>query len=109
MKYPFKFIVCILIMFFAKSALAQNIKKDFKVFNALLFKNTPDLTDKGFSKINLIYEIALTTTNTKGPKQSNWPIDNDKVKKEGEKSNLNPLIPTCLDVEHWNIWDHSTY
>ena len=40
-------------------------KKDFKVFNALLFKDTPDLTEYGFSKINMIYEDGVITTNSK--------------------------------------------
>src|SRR5690554_1721731 len=40
-------------------------KKDFKVFNALLFKDTPSLTEYGFSEINLIYEDGVISTNYK--------------------------------------------
>lgn len=40
---------------------AQN--KDFKVYNALLFRDVPNLTEYGFSEINLIYEDGVISTN----------------------------------------------
>jgi hypothetical protein len=43
--------------------IAQN--NEFKVFNALLFKDTPSLTEYGFSEINLIYEDGVISTNYK--------------------------------------------
>ena len=63
-------------------------KKDFKVFNALLFKNTPDLSEYGFSKINMIYEDGVITTNSQFKKgEFEWRyIDSNKVLKESEKS-----------------------
>ena len=84
----------------------QNKRKDFKIFNALLFKNTPDLTKYGFKKINLIYEDGVISTNyhVKDPgAMKRRFIDSAKVLTQAKKSRLSPGIPTCLDVEHWPI------
>lgn len=78
-------------------------KKDFKVFNALLFKDTPDLTEYGFSKINMIYEDGVITTNSKYKRGDfEWRyIDRRKVLRESNRSKLDSNIPTVLDVEYW--------
>lgn len=78
-------------------------EKDFKVFNALLFKNTPDLSEFGFSKINLIYEDGVISTNYRRQKGDvNWRfIDLKKILSESNKSKRNSDVPTCLDVEYW--------
>lgn len=78
-------------------------KKEFKIFNALLFKDTPNLTEYGFSQINLIYEDGVISTNYYNNKGDfDWRyIDSKKVLKESDKSKLEKNIPTVLDVEYW--------
>ena len=77
--------------------------KDFKIFNALLFKDTPELTEYGFSEINLIYEDGVISTNYHKKKgEFDWRfVDYKKVLNQSNKSKLNPSVPTCLDVEYW--------
>jgi len=78
-------------------------RKDFKIFNALLFKETPDLQKYGFSDINMIYEDGVISTNYHKKKGDfDWRfIDLKKVEKESSKSKNNINIPTVLDVEYW--------
>lgn len=85
------------------SFMFPQVKKEFKVFNALLFKDTPDLTKYGFSNINLIYEDGVISTNYRKKKgEFDWRfVDSSKVLRESEKSKINPSIPTVLDVEYW--------
>lgn len=105
-------IFVIILLFINPYRLLSQEKKDFKVFNALLFKNTPDLRDYGFSPFNLIYEDGLITTNSKFKKGDfNWRyIDLNKVRTESKKSRRNQDIPTCLDVEYWGgrLYSNST-
>ncbi|CAK7003918.1 MAG: hypothetical protein PETM_00111 [Petrimonas sp.] len=77
--------------------------KDFKVFNALLFKETPDLTEYGFSKINMIYEDGVISTNYHKKKgEFTWRfVDPQKILKQSSRSRKNSDIPTVLDVEYW--------
>ncbi|MDD2495754.1 MAG: hypothetical protein PHE29_11255, partial [Tissierellia bacterium] len=81
--------------------IAQN--NEFKVFNALLFKDTPSLTEYGFSEINLIYEDGVISTNYKKKKGDfSWRfVDFNKIAKEANKSKELMYVPTVLDVEYW--------
>jgi hypothetical protein len=103
------------LMLLASSGKAQTTsKKKFFVFNALLFKNTPDLSQYGFKKINLIYEDGVISTNyhVKDIKDNERRfIDYDKINKQSLKSKVTKNIPTCLDVEHWNLYkkDNHSY
>jgi hypothetical protein len=87
-------------------------KKDFKVFNALLFKDTPSLTEYGFSEINLIYEDGVISTNYKKKKGDfSWRfVDFNKIAKEANKSKELMYVPTVLDVEYWGhlLYDAKT-
>lgn len=79
-------------------------KKDFKIFNALSFKETPNLIEYGFSEINMIYEDDVITTNSNYKKgEFEWRyIDHKKILRESNKSKLNKKnVPTVLDVEYW--------
>ncbi|HBT84776.1 MAG TPA: hypothetical protein DEB12_02570 [Porphyromonadaceae bacterium] len=78
-------------------------EKDFKVFNALLFKETPDLSKYGFSKINMIYEDGVISTNYHKKKGDfSWRfVDFNKIAKEANKSKKLMYVPTVLDVEYW--------
>lgn len=90
--------------------IAQN--NEFKVFNALLFKDTPSLTEYGFSEINLIYEDGVISTNYKKKKGDfSWRfVDFNKIAKEANKSKELMYVPTVLDVEYWGhmLYDTKT-
>lgn len=90
--------------------IAQN--NEFKVFNALLFKDTPSLTEYGFSEINLIYEDGVISTNYKKKKGDfSWRfVDFNKIAKEANKSKKIEKVPTVLDVEYWGhlLYDAKT-
>ena len=84
----------------------QTPRKNFKVFDALLFKETPDLSKYGFKKINLIYEDGVISTDyhVKDPVDIKRRfVDREKIVAQAKKSMLAPGAPTCLDVEHWSI------
>ena len=91
------FILCSIV-----SMLSQE-RKDFKIFNALLFKETPNLQEYGFSEINMIYEDGVISTNYHKKKGDfEWRfVDFKKVLEESNKSKQYTNIPTVLDVEYW--------
>ncbi|WP_313380629.1 hypothetical protein [Proteiniphilum saccharofermentans] len=98
-----KHIYSISVLLFLTTITATAQKKDFKVFNALLFKDTPDLAEYGFSKINMIYEDGVISTNYHKKKGDfSWRfVDFQKIQKQSLKSKKNSNIPTVLDVEYW--------
>lgn len=78
-------------------------KADFKVYNAILFKNTPDLTQYGFSKFNMYYEADLLK-DSPGSKSRNERIVNyGTFRKNSLASKLNSSTPTCLNIESWRL------
>lgn len=89
------------------SSIAQ--KKDFKIYNALLFDETPSLERYGIQDFHIIYEDGLITTNYK-VKDTKAPlrrfIDIEKIMYQANES-VKKNIPVCLDVEHWNLNDKS--
>lgn len=89
-------------MMFIIKGIAQN-SKDFKVFNALLFKETPDLNQYGFSRNNMIYEDGVISTNYHKEKGDfSWRfVDSNKIAKEARISKELNNVPTVLDVEYW--------
>lgn len=96
------FILGSFILFSIGYLLSQE-RKDFKIFNALLFKETPNLHEYGFSEINMIYEDGVISTNYRKEKGDfEWRfVDFKKVLKESNKSKNSINIPTVLDVEYW--------
>ena len=95
------FILGSFILFSIGYLLSQE-RKDFKIFNALLFKETPNLHEYGFSEINMIYEDGVISTNYRKEKGDfEWRfVDFKKVLKESNKSKNSINIPTVLDVEY---------
>lgn len=96
--------VCQLLLFILLSTLSSFAqKKEFKIFNALLFKETPDLTEYGFSKINMIYEDGVISTDYHRKKGDfTWRfVDSKKIANQSVKSRKNSQTPTVLDVEYW--------
>lgn len=99
-----KITILVLLICGALTTWAQ-VKKNFKVFDAILYKGKPDLKRYGFSDINLIYEDGVISTNYHQKDQranDRRFIDAVKVKKSAGSSKYSS-VPVCLDVEHWNI------
>lgn len=91
---------------------AQNTKnkRKFRVYNALLFKETPDLTRYGFSRFNIIYEDGVISTNyhVKDEKSEKRRfVDYEKIQKRASVSKKQRM-PVCLDVEHWDLYNKET-
>lgn len=102
MKIIAVYLFCLFGILLCPHKVSSQMKKDFKVYNALLYKNTPDLSKYGFSPINVIYEDGVITTNSNYKRgEFNWRyIDFKKVLQESQKSK-NENIPVVLDVEYW--------
>lgn len=68
-------------------------QKKFIIYNAIHYRNTPDLTNQSLHKLNLIYEAHLLD----GNKQ---PHD-DSIRKAALKANNG--APVTLDIEAWSF------
>lgn len=83
----------------------QTNKKGFKVFDAILYKNKPNLEKYGFSPIDVVYEDGVVSTNYHEKNvhaRGRRYLDYSKISKAANISRNNN-IPVCLDVEHWQI------
>lgn len=98
--------IYLLAFLFLSSVFAFAQKKDFKIYNAILFDGTPSLEQYGILDFTMLYEDELVTTNSK-IKNSKAPerryVDNQKVIKEAQKS-VEKNLPVCLDAEYWNMY-----
>jgi len=97
-----KFLYVILLFALSNLCFGQTSSKDFKIFNALLYKNTPDLSKYGFKDIYLFYEDDLNYIN-KTYKEQGRSINKTGVANSAKKAKLNPDIPVCLDIESWPL------
>lgn len=89
-------------IFFITNCFGQSNLKDFKIYNALLYKNTPDLNLYGFKDIYLFYEDDLNFQN-KTYKEQGRTINKSAVIYSAKKALQNPNIPVCLDIESWPL------
>lgn len=78
-------------------------QKEFKIFNALLYKNTPNLKGYGFHEIFLFYEDDLNDLPNDLTTSSGRNINVNKVINSARKAAINPNIPVCLDIESWPL------
>lgn len=75
----------------------------FSVYNALLFKNTPDLSSQGLHKINIIYENQLLNFSPDKPADVNSKILSvNALKSRAVSLEADPNVPVCIDIESWN-------
>lgn len=104
-----KIILLLVASFIYTIGIAQE-KPNFPIFDAILCKNKPDLSIYGFRKFNLIYEDGVISTNyhDKDARSPNRRfLDSKKIIAAGNLSRRSVTVPTCLDVEHWNLSDPS--
>lgn len=80
------------------TSFSQN--KEFKVFDAIMIKNKPNLYNKGFSKINMIYEDSLLNNHPKFPSDFNSRVVNQN-KVQSSFKRIDSKYPICIDVESW--------
>lgn len=89
------------------SCCASNLscKKDFKVFNAIMIEDVPNLTMYGMSSIYMIYEDSLLVRDKHNSKELNKSMPSRKnIMKEIERiSKLDVEIPICIDIEGWSL------
>jgi len=79
-------------------------KKPFIVFNALLYKNTPDLTSYGLHKINMIYEDDLLDKDPLTPSiRANKIISPGKFAKQADLTKRDSDIPVVINIEGWRL------
>lgn len=91
----------ILFLFFSATSRgqAQN-KRSFLIYNAIAYKDAPDLTSEGLSKLNMYYGFSLVTADAKN-KQHHY-VDREKIKNTAINALKTPNVPVCLDIESWN-------
>lgn len=74
-------------------------KKDFRVFDAIMIPDKPDLTKSGLSFINMIYQETVVNVNLNKPDE--MQLSYGKIR--AIKKNVQPKYPICLDIESWTI------
>lgn len=89
-----------LFLFSQKRAATVSNKKEFEIFNAILYRNSPDLSNYGFKKIFLFYEDELLDKHNSGNL-----INTNKIKKAAKLSSTDISVPVCLDIETWGLDD----
>jgi len=77
--------------------------KKFRIFNALLYKNTPSLQEYGFEKIFLFYEDELLDMPGVVKDNSGRRINETKILKAARYSKKDSRVPVCLDIESWPL------
>ncbi len=82
--------------------------KNFHVYNAMMYKNMPDLRSQGLSIINVIYDDSLLQRDDQHPYVARYrTINSNKILKQANRASLNQNIPVCLDIESWPLDDNS--
>lgn len=93
---------CILIKANSGANSSVQANNSFKIFNAINFRDTPDLSQHGLSEINIVYEDALLSP---ADDPIYKVIDRKKFKQQVSLARRSPKVPTCLDVESWPLFD----
>lgn len=97
------FFLLLLFSFLSQLADGQQPGKSFKVFNAMLYKNTPDIL-RGVNKIKVVYELEMLSLDPTDRFNSKKRfINSNKIQSVANKTNAesNPIL--CLDIESWNL------
>lgn len=81
--------------------------KKFEFFDAILYRNKPNLESYGYKKMYLFYEEDLMNSD-KGQNGGN-SINYGKIKTAALRSMVNSNFPVCLDVESWQLDDENRY
>lgn len=101
MKMKFKIILYSVLGLLLIEYNCYSQKKDFKIFDAIMINDKPDLTKKGMSYINMIYQEEILDINLNIPNKG--VVSEPKFKKLYSK--INPKYPICLNIESWSLSD----
>lgn len=93
------FVFCCFSSFSQKSSILKGNGK-FEIFNAILYRNTPDLSSFGIKEFFLFYEDELLDKYTSGNR-----INKNKIRNAANTSYKQVGVPVCLDIETWELDD----
>lgn len=74
-------------------------RRDFKIFDAIMIPDKPDLTKAGLSFINMIYQETVVNVNLNKPDEMQLSHEKIRFIKKG----IQPEYPICLDIESWTL------
>ncbi|WP_286777297.1 hypothetical protein [Sphingobacterium sp. UBA2074] len=89
--------VLLLFIIFIADLKAQ--KKDFRVYDAIMVNNKPDLSKFGMSYINMVYQESVVDVNLNMPNDMKLSL----TKIEAIRKKIINKYPICLDIESWEI------
>jgi len=102
--------ICLLIfialLVSVKIVYAEQLPKKFPVYDALVYKNKPDLSKYGLSTIRLVYADELWNKLTKDGHLINAyikPEEPDPERIAEVAKEFKPDMVVCIDIEHWSV------
>jgi hypothetical protein len=102
----FKVFVCLILFSILISCKISGQKANFKIYNAMMFQNMPNLSSSGISTINMIYDDSLLVKSISHPTNLNErSFNHAKFLNETKKLTDKSDIPVCLDIESWNLME----
>jgi len=78
----------------------KELNKEFKVFNALLYKDQPDMQELCIKPINVMYAWYFFP---KGPKRGAYELPAQESLVKAKAIITKKSIVTVLDIEHWPL------
>lgn len=77
-------------------------RKEFKIYDALLFKNKPNLSVHGLSDIIMIYDDSILDKHSRHPTNLNARVFNKgRLDRFLDKYKPAKKVPICFDIESW--------
>ena len=80
-----------------QSLITGKKKSEFVLYDAIAFKNKPNLESEGLEPIILLYEHRLTKTDD----SDKLILDHDKVSIEAKQASKTPNVIVSTDIEKW--------
>ncbi len=97
-ELTFLFIVLVLSSIaFSACQSESKTKEGFVLYDAMLFKNKPNLETDGLKPIVLLYEHRLTMKDDSGK----VVLDYEKIRREAKKAAKRPEVVVSTDIEKW--------
>jgi hypothetical protein len=80
-------------------SLEKRNQKQFVLYDAMFFKNKPNLEKEGLKPIILLYEGTLTMTDPSNPKKV--ILDPEKISFQAKQASKRPEVVVSTDIEQW--------
>lgn len=100
-----KYIILIVFVLGVYNSNAQR-SKQFVIYNAIAYKNTPNLSARGLHKLIMIYRsdlVSLDSVQSKLAGSQRFLPDEAKIKTAALNALKTPQVPVCLDIEAWGF------